>query len=89
MFHFFIKNLESFALFNKSNFFFNVPLLYYSVTINESKERSRIVFCCFSVIKNIAAQSSSSNFPVKLLCWGILVLACLDKSIPNFDDMKI
>ena len=37
--------------------------LYYSATINESKEKSRIVFYCFSAEKNIATPSSSSNFP--------------------------
>ena len=56
--------------------------LYYSVTINEFKEKFRIVLCCFSAIKNIVAPSSS-NFPVKIIYWEILVLVCLDKSIPK------
>ena len=37
--------------------------LHYSVTINEAKEKFRIVFCCFSAILNIVAPSFSSNFP--------------------------
>ena len=41
--------------------------LYYSVTINESKEKFWIGFCCFLAIKNIVAPSSSSNFPIKLI----------------------
>ena len=56
--------------------------LYCSVTINESKEKFRIVFCCSSAIKNIVAPSSSSNFPVKIICWEILVFFCRDKSMP-------
>ena len=56
--------------------------LYYSMTINESKEKFRIVFCCFSAIKSIAAPSSFSYFPTKLICWGILAFVCVDKSIP-------
>ena len=55
--------------------------LYYSVTINESKEKLGIDFCCFSAIKNIVAPSSSSNFSTKLIYWGVLVFVCLDKSI--------
>ena len=39
-------------------------------------------FCCFLAIKNITSPSCSSNFPTKLIYWGILVFACLDKSIP-------
>ena len=62
--------------------FFDAPLLSYSVRTNESKEKFKIVFCCFSPIKNIVAPSSSSNFPVKLISQGIFVFACLDKSIP-------
>ena len=53
----------------------------YSVTINESKEKFRIDFCCFSAIKNIVVPSSSSNFLAKLICLGILVFVCLDESI--------
>ena len=41
--------------------------LYYSVTINTFKEKFRIVFCYFSVIKNLGAPLSYSNFPVKLI----------------------
>ena len=55
--------------------------LYYSVTFNESKEEFKIVFCCFLTIKN-NVMPSSSNFPSKLIYWGILVFVCLDKSIP-------
>ena len=62
--------------------FFDVYLLYYSVTINGSKEKFRFVFCYFSAIKNIVALSSTCYFPTKLICWGILVVAGLDKSIP-------
>ena len=54
--------------------------LYYSVTISESKENFKIVCCCLSVIKSIAAPSFSSNFSVKLIYWGMLVF--LDKSMP-------
>ena len=57
--------------------------LYYSVTINESKEKFRTVFCCFSDIKDIVAASSSSSFIVKLICWGMLVFVCLGKSVPT------
>ena len=43
--------------------------LYYSATINESKEETfRIVFCCFSAIKNIVALLATNNFPVILIC---------------------
>ena len=56
--------------------------LYYSVTINEYKEKFKTVFCYFSAIENLAAPSSSSNFSTKLICSGILVLVYLDKSIP-------
>ena len=66
MLYFLVTNLESFALFNKFDLF-DVPLLYYSVTSNESKEDFRIVFCCFSEIKSIVAPSSS-NFPTNLIC---------------------
>ena len=64
----FLTNLESFDSFNKFNIFY-IPLFYFSVTINESKEKFRIVLCCFSAIKNIiVALSYSSNFPRKLIC---------------------
>ena len=56
--------------------------VYYSVTINETKEKFAIVFYCFSPIKIIAGPSFSSNFPVKLICCGIFVSLCLDKFIP-------
>ena len=59
-------------------FHYYIILLYYSITINESKEKFKIVLSCFSAIKKIVAPSSSSNFPTKLICWGILVFACLD-----------
>ena len=66
MFHFLVTNLESFASNNK---FFDVPILYYPVTINESKEKLRMVFCAaFQRQKNIVAPSTSSNFPEKLIC---------------------
>ena len=32
--------------------------------------------------ENIAAPSSSSNFPLKLGCSGILVFVCVGKSMP-------
>ena len=51
--------------------------LYYSVTINESKEKFRIVFCCFSTIKNIAAPLSSPNltkyFTEEYSNWFVLI----------------
>ena len=65
--------------------------LYYSVTINQSKEKFRMVFCCFSAIKNIVAALSFSNFPVKLFFWEILVFVCLHKFMPiynMFDDIN-
>ena len=43
-----------------------IHCLYYSVTINESKEKVRIVFLLLFNSKNIVAPSSYSNFPVKL-----------------------
>ena len=54
---------------------------YYSVTINESKETFRIVFCCFSAIKDIVAPSSTSNPSVKLIFREIFIFICLDKSM--------
>ena len=54
----------------------------YSVTINESKEKFRIVFCSSLAMKSIVAPSSSSNFSKKLFCWGILMFVCLDKFMP-------
>ena len=55
---------------------------YYSVTVNESKETFKIDFCYFLAIKNIVAALSSSNFPMKLICWGMVVFVCFDKSMP-------
>ena len=37
------------------------------------------LFYAISGMKNIVAPSSSSNFPTKLICWGVLVFVCLDK----------
>ena len=54
--------------------------LYYSVAINESKEKLRIVFCCFPTTKNTVVPSSS-NFHSKLICWEISIFFCLDKSM--------
>ena len=62
--------------------------LYYSVTINESKEKFKIVFCCFLTIKSIIAPSSS-NFPGKSTGWGKLGFVCPGKSIPISYEMKI
>ena len=56
--------------------------LYYPVTIYGSKEKFSIAFCCFLVIKNIVEPSYYSDFPIKLVCWGILVFICLRESIP-------
>ena len=55
--------------------------LCYSFTFNGSKEKFRIVFCYFSVIKNIVAPLSSSNFSVKSICRGIVKFVRLDKSM--------
>ena len=79
MFHFLVTNLEKFGSFNKFIFFI-FHYLCYSVTSNESKEKFRMIFCCFLAMKNVA-PSFSSNFPVKLICRGILALVCLDKSV--------
>ena len=57
--------------------------LYYSITTDEPKEKFRIVFYYFLAIKNIVAPSCSFNFPTKLICSGMLVFICLDKSIPK------
>ena len=56
--------------------------LTYSITFNESKEKFRIVFCCFSAIKNFDTALSSSSFPIKLVDLEIITFVCLDKSIP-------
>ena len=63
-------------------YFLMFHCLYYSITINESKGKSRIVFCCFTVMKNIVVPSFSSNFPVKLIYLETVVFVYLDKSIP-------
>ena len=60
MFHFLDSNLESLDSFNE--------LMLSFVTINESKEKLQIVFCCFLAVRNITAPSSFSNFPMKLIC---------------------
>ena len=75
MFHFFVTNLESLGS-------FDVALLYNSAKNNESKDKFKIAFSCSSETKKIVAPSSFSNFSVKLVCGGILVSVCLDKSIP-------
>ena len=36
--------------------------LYYCVTINESKEKLRIVFCYFSAIKNIVSHPQTHTY---------------------------
>ena len=56
--------------------------LYYSVTINESKDKfSFFGGCCYVAVKKRVAVLSS-NFSVKLSCRGMVVFAFLDKSIP-------
>ena len=55
--------------------------LYYSVTINESKENFKIVFFLFFCDENIVAPLPSSNFPSELICSGMDAFVCLDKSI--------
>ena len=65
MFPFLVTNLESFASFNKFNIF--LRYLYYSVAINESKEKFKIAFCCFLAIKSSVALSCFSNFPTKFV----------------------
>ena len=62
--------------------------LHYSGTFNESKEKFRIVFCCFSAIKNILAPSSSSNFSITFIEENLylLVLVNLCQQVyNNFD----
>ena len=36
--------------------------------LNESKEKSKIVFCCVLAMKNIVAPSFPSNLPVESIC---------------------
>ena len=55
--------------------------LYYTDTIKESKEKFKIVFCWFPAIKNILALSSSPNFSLQLICWGMF-----KEVYNNFDD---
>ena len=55
--------------------FFDVPLFI------ESKEKFRVVFCCFTGIKNIVAAPSFSKISVILVCWGVVVFACFEKSM--------
>ena len=55
--------------------------LYYFETLNELKEKNRIVICCLSEMKDIVAPSSFSNFPVKLIRGGMFVFVGTDKSI--------
>ena len=66
MFTSLFTNLESNGLFNKFNIFCCSIVYIISVAINEFKEKFSIVFCCFSVIKNIAA-SLFPKFSVKLI----------------------
>ena len=47
--------------------------LYYSITFNELKEKFKIVFRRFSAIEKDSCTIISSNFPVKLICLGIVV----------------
>ena len=77
-----VTNLESFASFNKFNFF-DVSLQYYPVIINEFKEKISKFFCCLSAITTIVAPSSSSNLPSKLIYSELIVFVSLDKSIPT------
>ena len=57
--------------------------LFFSVMFNESEEMFKIVvLLLFCDKKNILASSSFSNFPVKLIYWGILMFVYLGKSLP-------
>ena len=56
--------------------------LYYFVNFNESKGQPKIGFCRFSVIMNIVVPLLSSKIPMKLICQGIVVFVCFNKSIP-------
>ena len=69
---YFIKYIQHFLMFHCS---------YYSVTLNETKEKFKINFLCFSAITNIVVPLSFSNFCAKLIYWEIIAFACLDKSI--------
>ena len=56
---------------------------YYNILLQlMNLKKSLIVLCCFSEPRNIAAMLSSSNFPTKLIYWGILVFVSLDESVP-------
>ena len=56
--------------------------LYYSIMLNEDKEKFKIVFSGILVIKNFVVPSSLSNFSVKLICGGIILFVRLDKYVP-------
>ena len=76
MFHFltnyFVTNLELPASFKKCNIFWYSTLYIILLCF---------IFLRFSARKTFVALSSSSNFPVKLICWGMFVFVCLDKSM--------
>ena len=61
--------------------------LYYSVAIDESKEKFRIVFGCFSAIKNILVPSFSFKFVQEYLYLFVLI-DLYQLVYNNFDDMK-
>ena len=65
MFQFLATNLKSFASHLTNSILFDISL-YYSVAFNESKEKLRKTFGCFSAIKYNFAPLSFSNFPVTL-----------------------
>ena len=67
MFYFLVTNLELLTSSNKFNIFLMFQCLNYSITFNKSKEKFRIIFCCFSAIKNFDTALSSSSFPIKLV----------------------
>ena len=83
MFRSLVTNLESFTSFNKFSIFSSFIEFHCitSVTINKSKEKFKILFCCFLAKKNIAAPSFSSNFPANLIYWGIELFVCFNKPI--------
>ena len=68
----FIQQIQYFLIFYS---------LCFSVAFNQSKEKFKVVFCYFSVIKNIVSPSPPSNLPTKLIFWGILIFICLDTVI--------
>ena len=81
MCHFLVTNLE-YLLIQWIQYFLRFHYLYYSVRFNECKEKCRIVLCWFLTIKTIVAPLSTSNFPMNLICWGMVVFVCVDKSVP-------